>query len=47
MTRFTAVEAIDRDPRTAERIAAGVTDVRGRADGACRADGTAVARGAC
>ena len=47
MKQFTAVEAIDRDPRTAERIAAGVTDARGRADGACRADGTAVARGAC
>lgn len=40
MKRFTSVEEIGGDTRTAERLASVVTHVRGRADGTCRADGT-------
>jgi hypothetical protein len=46
MKRFTAMEAIGGDTRAADRIAAGVTDMRGRADGACRADGITAQRAA-
>jgi hypothetical protein len=46
LKRFTSVKESSEDTRTADRIASVVTHVRGREDGACKADGPTAERAA-